>query len=117
MAALGAKWKMSNDQFTFTTVQTNVPLTKRGILSVVSSVFDPLGLLSPFVLRAKAILQELWRLKYGWHEIINESLHKSWQIWINELPSLPSISIARCYGNSDDLETTKNCISSVMHQK
>ena len=36
------------------------PATKREILRVVASVFDPLGFASPFVLLAKLQLQVLW---------------------------------------------------------
>ena len=35
-------------------------LTKRRVLSIAAKVFDPLGLLEPFTVRAKMMLQELW---------------------------------------------------------
>jgi len=41
-------------------------LTRRGILSVVSSIFDPLGFMNPFMLPAKRIIQELCRKKVVW---------------------------------------------------
>ena len=96
--ALGVKWHISADQFTFTTMKNNASTTKRGILSVSSSIFDPLGLLSPFILRAKVILQELWRLKVAWDDPIDGVLKEQWCTWLSELKYLPSISISRVYG-------------------
>ena len=41
--ALGVQWSVSSDQFGFKIVFKDRPATRRGILSVVSSVYDPLG--------------------------------------------------------------------------
>ena len=53
------QWDVESDAFTFSAVLKPQPTTRRGILSVVSSVYDPLGFLAPVVLSAKQILQEL----------------------------------------------------------
>lgn len=47
--ALGVYWDTQSDTFRFRTVQACKPFTKRGVLSIVSSLFDPLGFLAPFV--------------------------------------------------------------------
>ena len=57
--ALGMKWCVESDIFFFDVHDEARPPTRRGILSLVSSVFDPLGFLAPFVLLAKEILQSL----------------------------------------------------------
>ena len=54
---LGIKWDIKNDKFVFSAVEAGQPYTKRGILKTVSSIFDPLGFLSPFTIGAKCILQ------------------------------------------------------------
>ena len=41
------------------------PPTRRGMLSVASALFDPLGFLAPFVLTAMEILQDLRHTKLG----------------------------------------------------
>ena len=53
-------WNINQDTLTFK------PVTKRGILSLVSSVSDPLGILSPSLLDPKLIIQELWKSKADW---------------------------------------------------
>ena len=73
---LGANWvctgMRSPDTFKFKALQAQKPPTKRGVLSTVSSLFDPLGFLSPFVFSAKILLQELWREKLPWDQQIPE---------------------------------------------
>ncbi|KAK0132881.1 hypothetical protein N1851_032003 [Merluccius polli] len=41
------------------------PATRRGILSIVASLYDPLGFLAPFILEGKRVLQEMCPERYG----------------------------------------------------
>ena len=84
--ALGVYWDTQSGTFKFKVLQTHKPSTKRGVLSVVSSLFDPLGFLSPFVFSAKILLQELWRQKLSWDQNIAEPYSFLWQKWSEELP-------------------------------
>lgn len=63
---LGLQWCVEEDTFKFQTTVHERPCTRRGILSVSSSVYDPLGFLSPVLMPAKIILQELCRRNCGW---------------------------------------------------
>ena len=54
--ALGINWEVNEDKIKFMVKVADRLLTRRGILSIVSSIFDPLGLVSPITLRAKAIV-------------------------------------------------------------
>jgi len=40
--------------------------------SGLASVFDPLRLILPFLVHSKVIIQEVWKLKVNWDEIIPE---------------------------------------------
>lgn len=73
------------------------PLTRRGILSMVSSVFDPLEFLVPFTLKAKCLLQELCKLQLGWDEKIPGYLAQQWNEWLQDLERLSDFKVSRCY--------------------
>ncbi len=51
---------------------------KRGVLSTTSSIYDPLGFASPFVLKSKAIFQELCRVKVDWDEKLPVDIAAQW---------------------------------------
>ena len=56
---LGVSWCVENDSFNFKIEFSDRPCTRRGILSTVSSIYDPLGFAAPVVLKGKQILQQL----------------------------------------------------------
>ena len=72
-------------------------MTRRGILSTVASVYDPLGFLAPFVLTGKQILQEMCRQGAGWDDPLTEELQSRWERWREDLPGLASVKISRGY--------------------
>ena len=93
--ALGLQWCVESDTFTFNICLRTRPFTRRGILSVIGSVFDPLGFVVPFILNAKQILQDLCRIKLGWDDEIPPEYHSSWEKWLADVPKLLSFSICR----------------------
>ncbi|CAG2211230.1 unnamed protein product [Mytilus edulis] len=95
--ALGVSWYIDRDVFGFQINTNDHPHTKRGILSVVSSVYDPLGIASPFVLIGRSILQNLCKQQVDWDEEINETDEKKWISWLNQLNELHNVKIDRCY--------------------
>ena len=70
--------------------------TRRGILSIVNSVYDPLGFLAPVILTGKRILQDLCKIKLGWDEEIPDTIAKQWQQWVVELQQLNDFRVDRC---------------------
>ena len=79
---LGVHWRINEDYFTFTRNMKDYSTTKRGILSAVSSVFDPLGFLTPFTLKAKLIIQEMWRQNLDWDEEVPIDILEVWKRWL-----------------------------------
>jgi len=70
--SLGLLWNTETDSFRFAVTSRQSVLSKRGILSQASSVFDPLGVLVPFLLPVKCLIQTLWYKKRGWDEPLDE---------------------------------------------
>nr|XP_055049230.1 uncharacterized protein LOC129434322 isoform X1 [Misgurnus anguillicaudatus] len=103
---LGVLWDVEKDCFTFDVKAVDKPATKRGILSTTSSIYDPLGFVSPFILKAKAIFQELCRIKVDWDEKIPVEIAEQWHRWLNDLPMLSALTIPRCLK-----PTTASCSS------
>ncbi|XP_062704081.1 uncharacterized protein LOC134286482 [Aedes albopictus] len=71
--------------------------TKRQMLRILMSVFDPLGLIAQFLMYLKILLQDVWRSGIDWDEQINESIFDRWQTWLQVLPRIEQIRIPRCY--------------------
>ncbi|RLF66451.1 MAG: hypothetical protein DRN30_02085 [Thermoplasmata archaeon] len=94
---LGIQWNVESDLLQFRLKLDLKPMTRRGILSTVASVYDPLGCLSPFILLGKQILQDMCRENKGWDEPLSAELRPRWERWISELPQLTNIDIPRCY--------------------
>ncbi len=73
-------------------------LTQRLILSLASSVFDPIGLVAPFTVRARLILKEIWRLHgQSWDDELPESINNKFHEWCEDLPKLGELSVPRCF--------------------
>ena len=86
--ALGVEWCAETDSFQFKTIVKDRPPTRRGILSVANSVYDPLGMVAPFVLPAKILLQDVCRLGLGWDDTIPSKLLVKWNTWMESLQEL-----------------------------
>ena len=67
-------------------------------MSIVSSVFDPFGILTPSLIEAQYIIQQLWREKVNWDEPIPTYLNKGWNLWKHEMNSISTISVPRWFG-------------------
>ena len=76
---LGVQWAVETDNFNFRIMDERKALTSRGILSVVSSMYNPLGFVVPIILPAKSLLQSLCKQKYGWDEEISQADSTVWQ--------------------------------------
>ena len=94
--ALGMRWDVESDTFFFMITPKQQSLTRRSILSVLNSVYDPLGLLAPVMLTGKAILQELCKLNCGWDEEIPNDLADKWKEWLRELNLVSDLRVQRC---------------------
>ncbi|XP_070183500.1 uncharacterized protein [Littorina saxatilis] len=95
--ALGIRWNLETDTLHFVHETKATQVTKRGVLSTVASIFDPLGLVSPIILRGRQILQEACKEGISWDQELPPSILTRWNEWIHDLRSLSSLQVPRCY--------------------
>jgi len=69
--------------------------TKRKVLAIRASIFDPLGLLSPAVVAYKIFLQKLWQDKLQWDEPLSSHLQQEWNQLLQTIPTLSTLRINR----------------------
>ncbi|XP_050360272.1 uncharacterized protein LOC126780058 [Nymphalis io] len=101
---LGIGWLNGSDEFCFNTdfeFDSNLPITKRIIFSHASQIFDPLDILSPFILTAKMLLQQLWLLKLEWDDTVPSVIAHQWNRFLTSLPLLKTIRVPRCVLSSN----------------
>ena len=100
---LGVKWDLSGDELVVDLreavhdVQETEVLTKRRIVSIVSRIFDPIGIASPVTIQAKLLLQQLHKAKMEWDSSIEgELLMRCWNI-LHLLRESQPIHVPRWY--------------------
>lgn len=95
--SLGLCWDLENDTFTFKMSDRNKPFTRRGVLSTINSVYDPLGFLAPVTIRGKILLRDMVAGTKDWDDPISEEFKTHWDEWESCLHSLTSLQIPRTY--------------------
>ena len=98
---LGLKWDMQKDVFIFSADLKDKPNTRRGILSLTSSIYDPL-----IILPAKKLLQDLCKQKLDWDDPVGANESRRWEKWKEEVPQLSQMAVKRCV-KPVDLEKLK----------
>lgn len=94
---LGVQWDVNPDEFYFFVhPPTNDLVTKRTMLSFISSMFDPLGLVNPMFITGKILFQEATRRKLDWDSPVTGDLLNRWVQWIRNLGELADFRIPRC---------------------
>ena len=107
---LGVLWDTENDTFTFefsglVQYARSLPATKRSVLKVTSKIFDPVGFLTPFVIKMKALFnlfQELCVEGSEWDDELKDGLRTKWNTILVELNTLNDLRIQRCYFKSTE---------------
>ena len=96
---LGHTWAIEKDLISVkkTSKQPeHKPYTKRNVLKEVASVFDPLGLFSPVLLKGKVFLQTLWDRHLDWDDEIDSEDKTLWSKISSEVSKLSECAIKRC---------------------
>ncbi|XP_067667337.1 uncharacterized protein [Haliotis asinina] len=106
---LGLVWVAQNDEFSFRSpiIEEDLPLTKRGFLRELAKLFDPLGFVAPFHIRAKIIMQQLWLSGMDWDDVLDHDLKDEASQWIKERNQLDRLRFPRCLQMKSDISTAK----------
>ncbi|XP_045032619.1 uncharacterized protein LOC116928696 [Daphnia magna] len=98
---LGVMWDGERDMLTFKINKSSNPntLTKRTFLSIISSVYDPLGLVAYVTFLMKSLLQDIWtyETRIDWDNLLPEELRERFLHWYEHLENLETLSVPRCY--------------------
>ncbi|XP_065089398.1 uncharacterized protein LOC135710677 [Ochlerotatus camptorhynchus] len=103
---LGLTWMPNTDtlrfQFEVPQLDPHIPLTKRRILSLIATLFDPLGLIGATTASAKILMQHLWTLedrngnRLDWDQPVPPTVGENWRKFHEKLPLLNQIRVDRC---------------------
>ena len=89
------------DTFSFKITRKEKPATRRGVLSIVSSIYDPLGFVFPCISYLRKLSYKTRLKGLGWDDQIPEPSKQKLQAWLRELPKLEQLLIPRCFKPPD----------------
>lgn len=103
---LGLFWKVDQDVFTFQLKFSRIAKdiislerspTKRELLAIAMSIYDPFGFISNFTIYIKILIQKVWKEGMAWDDPIPDHINDQWKQWFEELENIKQVSIPRCY--------------------
>jgi len=80
--------------------------TKHNVLSVLASLFDPLGLIIPVTVSMKILFQEICSSKFDWDETLTEKMKGRWRRCLEDLLLMRKMETSRCL-----YEARKECVT------
>ncbi len=98
---LGLHWNTLKDDMyvSIPKIEYHGKLTKRQLVSNIAKVYDVMGWLSPVILFAKSLLQQVWESRVDWDDSVPGDILADWSRWVSELPVLSHRCIPRCYAD------------------
>ena len=99
---LGITWNSQSDEFLFGFSELieyaqELTVTKQSLLKVTARIFDPLGLISPFVVKLKILFQTLCAESVAWDEPLQGGALDQWNCFMSEARAVCQLSVPRCY--------------------
>ena len=107
---LGVRWNPLRDVLIFdlediAREMEGATPTKRGVVSVATKFFDPLGILSPIIICFKVLFQKLCKVKLAWDDCLPEELLNDWTHLMNDIQAFKPLEIPRQHVVIDDVLT------------
>ena len=111
---LGLNWNCVSDEFIFKfeallKLAEGLEPTRRNLLKVTSSFFEPLGILSPVLVQMKLLFQVLCQEKVAWDTALPESVRRKWIAWLQDLREVQQIIVPRCLYDGIDASERAYC--------
>ena len=106
---LGLKWNLESDSLAIPRPDEQTLMsvkTKRHILKMIATIYDPLGYFSPVTLEAKLFLQSLYTADVGWDEQLSEENLSKWRRIAKGLLDISNIQRRRFIGFEDPKSST-----------
>lgn len=94
--SLGLSWNLQNDAFTFQIQLEDKPDTRRGCLSTLNSIYDPLGFVAPMLIQGKILLRGITN-SLNWDEELEPKAARKWKVWKGSLSLLQNVVVPRIY--------------------
>ena len=91
-------FRFSRDRFAKGLTDGTVCPTRRQMLRIIMSIFDPLGLVSYLTMEGKIVLREAWRIEGNWDDPLDGGIKRRWSNWTSHLASLEDVVIPRWHG-------------------
>ena len=84
---LGVPWNEQEDTITVNIPKGTFEATKRGVLKFLASIYDPLGIISPILLKGKILFRDICDQKLNWDKPLPDELWRRWINWKQYLPA------------------------------
>ena len=102
---LGLDWDKTADVLNFklrNIIEKSIqPVTKRNVMHLISSLYDPLGLVNPIVVKLKMYFQKLCVAKLKWDDLLPDVYLQEWNDILNSFTDCSDISFSRLYSYRD----------------
>ncbi|XP_073449004.1 uncharacterized protein [Aquarana catesbeiana] len=97
--SLGLSWDLKTDSFTFRVSREEKPFTRRGVMSTVNSLYDPLGFVAPITMQGNALMREITteHEQSEWDTPLPKEKEMQWKLWKDSLIELEQLIIQRSY--------------------
>ena len=103
-SVLGMAWDRDTDTLYIkghVSYNPSLNVTKRLVSSMLSAIFDPLGLVTPVMLPLKRLLRDLWMSKYDWDDTLNEEHSKQFLSSLKYCERLKGLTFERALTTCD----------------
>ncbi|CAC5415379.1 unnamed protein product [Mytilus coruscus] len=107
--SLGLSWDTELDEFTFRVFSDNKPFIRRGVLSTVNTLYDPIGFATPVIIKGKLVMRQMLSSSstYHWDDPFPESLNQQWELSVPSLSQLEHLPTPRKYNGPSFTSSVK----------